>query len=70
MSPDFFVLSGPQGSGKSRHAAEIARLLGATSIVDEWDGVSPVPAGALALTSNPHPDFFGTAPQATNSEAA
>ena len=52
MSPDFFVLIGPQGSGKSQHAGEIARLLGATQIVEDWDGVAAVPPGALALTNS------------------
>lgn len=52
MTPDFFILVGPQGSGKSKRAAEIAALLGATEVVDEWDGISPVPAGALAVTNS------------------
>lgn len=52
MSPRFFVLCAPPGSGKSKHAREIAKLLGATSVVDEWDGVSPVPDGALAVTND------------------
>jgi hypothetical protein len=43
-----YVLA-PQGAGKSRNAAELAQLLGCTTVVDEWDGSSPVPDGALVL---------------------
>ncbi len=39
----------PQGAGKSRNAAELAQLLGCTTVVDDWDGSSPVPDGALVL---------------------
>lgn len=39
----------PQGAGKSTHAAELAQLFGCTTVVDEWDGTSEVPDGALVL---------------------
>ena len=31
------------------HAAELARLFGCTTVVDEWDGTSEVPDRALVL---------------------
>ncbi len=46
------IVYGPQGCGKSRHAAKIAAHFGLTQIVDDWDGRSGVPAnGALVLTN-------------------
>jgi len=48
-NPSAVYVFAPQGAGKSTHAAELARLLGCTSVVDEWDGSSPVPDGALVL---------------------
>ena len=32
------VLSGPQAIGKTMYATEIAKALGCTRIIDEWDG--------------------------------
>lgn len=53
MNPSgFFALIGPQGSGKSKHATEIARLLGATQIVDGWDGETPIPEGSLLIVND------------------
>lgn len=72
MAPEFFVLIGPQGSGKSRKATEIAALLGATSIVDPWDGRSPAPTGALLIMNSPRAlfDVLGAAPGAVDAKAA
>lgn len=50
MNAPTFFLCGPQGSGKSTKAQQIAELLGCTSIVDEWQPGQPYPAGALVLT--------------------
>lgn len=43
----------PQGAGKNLHAQALCDLFGCTTVVDEWDGVSPVPEGALVLAT-PH----------------
>ena len=45
-----FVCAG-QGSGKSAHAEALRKMFGCTSIVDDWDGESDVPARALVLTN-------------------
>lgn len=48
-----WIVYGPQGCGKSRHASAIAKALGVTLIVDGWDGgqatFHPVNALHLAL---------------------
>ena len=41
----------PQGAGKTVQADVLAAMFQCTSVVDEWDGVSPVPDGALVLTN-------------------
>ncbi len=43
------VVYGPQGCGKTANAKAIADYFRCTSIVDDWDGRSPLPEGALAL---------------------
>lgn len=48
--PTVYVCA-PQGAGKTRHAKALQAMFGCTSIVDEWDGESPVPAGALVLSN-------------------
>lgn len=48
------VLYAPQGAGKSRAAAWLAQGCG-REVVDEWDGRSPLPEGALAVTHVPPP---------------
>lgn len=45
------IVWGPAGSGKSRIGQQLALAVGATQLVDAWDGLSPLPAGALALTN-------------------
>lgn len=45
------VVFGPQGSGKTHTAARIAAKYGADRIIDEWDGVSDLAPGDLALTT-------------------
>ncbi|WP_159407444.1 hypothetical protein ACCQ13_14820 [Xanthomonas sp. NCPPB 1638] len=47
----FVVVYAPQGAGKGRHADALAQMFGCTHVVDEWDGLSPLADGALALTS-------------------
>lgn len=51
------ILHGAQGAGKSRIAAAVARALGCTSMVDEWDGKQAVAQGTLVVT-NLLPDDF------------
>jgi hypothetical protein len=74
-SPVTVIVVAPQGAGKSLHAAALASRFGCTSIVDEWDGLSELPTGALALTNVELGDLAGHAtpvpPAATpQSEAA
>lgn len=47
------VVSAPQGAGKSRHAERLREMFGCRCIVDDWDGRSDVPDGALVLTNMP-----------------
>jgi len=47
----FVIVHGPQACGKTQNSAKFAVAFGCKKIVDDWDGQSPVPAGALALTS-------------------
>lgn len=52
FSPTVIVVA-PQGAGKSLYAHELSLRFGCTTIVDDWDGVQELPAGALALTNMP-----------------
>ena len=52
-APTVYVFA-PQGAGKTRNAAALCEMFGCNSIVDEWDGISPVPSGALVLTNVVH----------------
>lgn len=45
------IIHGPQGCGKSHHGAALAAHFGCSLIVHEWDGVEPIPDGAMALTN-------------------
>lgn len=45
------VIIGPQGCGKTHHAKALAAHFGCETIVDDWDGETPIPDGALALTN-------------------
>jgi predicted kinase len=51
------ILHGCQGAGKSKVAASLARRLGCTSVLDEWDGRQQLPRGALAITNLSLGDF-------------
>jgi hypothetical protein len=46
------IIYGPQGSGKSMHAARLAKLFDCVRIIDDWDGETGLPRNALALTSS------------------
>ena len=45
------IVCGPQGCGKTTIAVALARQLGCTRIVDDWDGKMRLAKNALALTS-------------------
>lgn len=47
------LLAASQGSGKTQHASALAAMLGLKTVVDGWDGRSPVPENALVLTNIP-----------------
>lgn len=47
------IISGPQGCGKSRRAAELAAHFGLKSIIHEWQPGDLLPDDALALTNVP-----------------
>jgi hypothetical protein len=51
------IISAPQGSNKTSHANALANRFGCTRIVEEWDGVSDLQPGDLALTNIPAADF-------------
>ncbi|MFC5548174.1 ATP-binding protein [Massilia aerilata] len=48
------IIYGPQGCGKSAHAAALARHYGKDRIVDDWTPGCPVRADTLVLTNIPH----------------
>lgn len=43
------VVYGPQGCGKTANAKAIAAHFNCTTIVDNWDGRSALPDGAIAF---------------------
>lgn len=45
------ILWMPQGSGKSNAAGEVAKALGCTSVVHEWNPGQPMTPGALHLSN-------------------
>lgn len=47
------VLYGPQGSGKTQLAPDLARVCGCARVIDEWKPGDPRPAGALLVTQTP-----------------
>jgi len=50
INPSAVYVIAPQGAGKSTHARAIAGMFGCSNvIVDDWDGISEVPDGALVL---------------------
>lgn len=49
FNPSAVYVFAPQGAGKSTHAAELAERFGCTTVLDDWDGTSEVPDGALVL---------------------
>ena len=49
------IVYGPQGCGKSKAASRLMRQFGCAQLVDDWDGESPLPDGALALTNRQPP---------------
>lgn len=58
MKQKSWVVHGPQASGKTTHAKQIAAALGLSNIVDDWDGAakSYKAMDTLHLTNQVH--FF------------
>ena len=56
------IVYGPQGCGKTQRVHDIAKALGIDTydVVDDWDGKSHLPDGALALT-NLNPPYADSA---------
>lgn len=55
------IVIAPQGASKTRNAEALAARFGCTSIVDEWDGISELQPGTLALTSVAVAELAGVA---------
>ena len=49
------IVYGPQGCGKTSSADALKKRFGCHRVIDEWDGKTPLPEGALALTNHPGP---------------
>ena len=45
------LVYGPQGCGKTTHAAAVAKLLGKKRIIDPWSPGDPLPPNAVAFTN-------------------
>lgn len=52
-SANYVMVYAPQGRGKTAHADALCAVFGCTSVLDDWDGIAPIPEGALVLTSTP-----------------
>lgn len=50
------ILHGPQGSGKTQAANLIISRYKIKEVIEEWDGITKIPEGALAVT-NLQPPF-------------
>lgn len=48
---DIYVLTAPQGIGKTQKAEALAAKLGCQYIVDDWNGQDALRAGTLAITN-------------------
>lgn len=46
------IVYGPQGCGKTRHAAEIAELFNKRQVLDNWKLGDHLPSDALCLTND------------------
>ncbi len=57
--PRSCVVHGPSGCGKTTKAKAIAKALGLSKIVDNWDAGTPVPPlDTLILTNADNPAFY------------
>ena len=63
------IVTGPQGCGKTRHAAQLAKALGCEGFVDDWWPGQPLQPGFLHLTSSPVTSIDPRVPVLTFGEA-
>jgi len=54
------IIHGPQACGKTRNSAALMAHFGCTTLVDPWNGRSPLPSNALALTHELPEDAAGS----------
>ena len=50
------VIYGPAGCGKTRSAEALAAHFGADTVVDNWDGTTPLRGSTLALSNATGPE--------------
>lgn len=55
------IVTGPQGSGKSKHATRLARALGCEGVIEDWWPGDPLEQGRLHLT---HAEMAGASTDA------
>jgi len=59
QTPHSCIVHGPEGCGKTTKAQAIAKALGLSKILDNWDARAPVPPmDTLVLTSADIPAFY------------
>lgn len=59
QKPRSCVVHGPAGCGKTTKAKAIAKALGLSNILDNWDAGAPVPPlDTLVLTNADNPAFY------------
>lgn len=54
-----FLLTGPQGIGKTRAAKRLAAALGLSHIVDDWNGSDDLPGNTLGINNDGLPRIDG-----------
>lgn len=54
VPPGTVIITGPQGCGKTRNGAALARHYGKRRVIDDWTLGTPIPADAIALTNETH----------------
>ena len=70
QAPRSCVVHGPVGCGKTTKAEAIAKALGLSKILDDWDAGAPVPPlDTLVLTNVNNPAFYSAGRVLTFDEA-